>query len=231
MIDGIKQWWQTRRLSKFLSSSNNGWLLYQEGGEYDLKKLHFDEDLDCYYIERAGERLYFEDHISRMGRIMGHPLGLASSQGRAVVNAHDAELATAMDEKTNNKNPVDDDDVMQVGTMRESLHVARIEKDRGNNVDVINPFADLDDHPSIVDLRPTWQLFRRAARPDTPRKAAKNAVEAERAKSGPDLGQIGYVGSLFAAFLLGAITVEFIAGGGASVPSVGIMIEALNVGL
>ncbi|MDR9412763.1 MAG: hypothetical protein RI531_09145, partial [Haloferacaceae archaeon] len=66
-----------------------------------------------------------------------------------------------------------------------------------------------------------------ASSPDTPRKAAKNAVEAERANQGMDFGSLMQIGTIFGAFMLGAITVEYIAGGsgGSSViDGVGLMI-------
>ncbi|MDR9412768.1 MAG: hypothetical protein RI531_09175, partial [Haloferacaceae archaeon] len=63
-----------------------------------------------------------------------------------------------------------------------------------------------------------------------PRKAAKNAIEAERATQGIDLSQLTQIGTIFGAFLLGAITVEFIAGGGGGgvdVGGIGLMITSL----
>ncbi|WP_182013505.1 hypothetical protein [Haloquadratum walsbyi] len=72
-------------------------------------------------------------------------------------------------------------------------------------------------------------LFRHAADPQTPVKAAKNAVEAERAVSSFDLGQLSQIAGLFGAFLLGAITVEFIAGAdsGSGGIDVGLQIASL----
>ena len=214
MIDSVRNWFRDRRLRKFLGSTTHGWLLFQKGREYELKELGYDEALDCYYIQdEDGEDLYFEDELGRMGSLEGVPLGLASSQGRPILNAEDAEHATAFDEKSTDKKPLEDDQVVSVGEMRDSLQVARIERNGATDVEVINPFFDKERETDIVDLRPTFQLFRRSARPDTPRKAAKNAIEAERAKSGPDLGQIGYITTIFSAFFLGAIVTEFIAGG------------------
>jgi len=213
MIDRVRNWFRDRRLRKFLGSTTHGWLLFQKGREYELKELGYDEALDCYFIQdEDGEDLYFEDELGRMGSLEGVPLGLASSQGRPIVDVQDAEHATAFDEKSTDKKPLKDDEVVTVKQMRESLQVARLELDH-TNVEVINPFIDKERETDIVDLRPTFQLFRRSARPDTPRKAAKNAIAAERAKSGPDLGQIGYITTIFSAFFLGAIVTEFIAGG------------------
>jgi hypothetical protein len=213
MIDRIRRWLNDRRLRKFLSSTTHGWLLFQKGREYELKELGYDEALDCYFIQdEDGEELYFEDELGRMGSLEGVPIGLASSQGRPIVDVQDAEHATAFDEKSTDKKPLQDEDVVTVKQMRDSLQVARLELDHAY-VEVINPFIDKERQTDIVDLRPTFQLFRRSARPDTPRKAAKNAIEAERAKSGPDLGQIGYITTIFSAFFLGAIVTEFIAGG------------------
>jgi hypothetical protein len=70
--------------------------------------------------------------------------------------------------------------------------------------------------------------MRHSGTSDLPRKAAENARLAERAAKGTNLGQIGYVGSIFGAFLLGAITVEFIAGGGGG-SSIGVGISMMPV--
>jgi hypothetical protein len=227
----IRGWIRDWHFKKFLNSTSNAWLLWQEGKDYSFKEMAFDESLGAYFIEDdEGEKLYLEDEAGRMGNLEGKPLGLASSQGRPIVNIEDAEHATAFDDKRSDKPPLQDDDHISMGQVRESLQVAHIERGQGQpDVEVINPFFQREDNPQIVDLRPTFQLFRRSARPDTPRKAAKNAVEAERAKSGPDLGQIGFVGTIFGAFLLGAITVEFIAGGGGGGVPVPIILDMMTM--
>jgi hypothetical protein len=66
------------------------------------------------------------------------------------------------------------------------------------------------------------RLFPQESSPDTPRKAADNAVEAERATQGLSMGKVGDWVQIVGSFLMGAITVEFIAGssggGGVDVP-------------
>jgi len=97
---------------------------------------------------------------------------------------------------------------MTVGTL--------VPDDAERKIAIINPFHHTDDEPDIVDVRPTARLFRRAARPDTPRKAAKNAVEAERASQGLDLGTVGQTAMiLMSAFIGGILTyIGTTAGGG-----------------
>jgi hypothetical protein len=71
------------------------------------------------------------------------------------------------------------------------------------------------------------RLFRHGADPNTPKKAATNAIEAERAKSARDLGELLEWGKIAGSFLLGAIVAEYFGGGGGSVPDVSLMIMQL----
>ena len=89
-------------------------------------------------------------------------------------------------------------------------------RDSEKSISIINPFHHIYDEPDIVDVRPVARLFRRSARPDTPRKAAKNAVEAERASQGLDLGTVGQTALILtSAFVGGLLTyIGFTASGG-----------------
>ena len=95
--------------------------------------------------------------------------------------------------------------------IREGFQVGELETDQGL-VSIINPFTDAGG--SVVDLRDVVKGLRHGGTSDLPRKAAENARLAERANSGMDWGPALQYGSLFAAFLLGGIMVEYIAGGG-----------------
>jgi len=95
-------------------------------------------------------------------------------------------------------------------------------KESERSIAIINPFQTIYDEPEIVDVRPVARLFRRSARPDTPRKAAKNAIEAERASQGLDLGTIGQTAliltSAFVGGLLTYIGTTSQGGGGIALP-------------
>jgi hypothetical protein len=62
-----------------------------------------------------------------------------------------------------------------------------------------------------------------------PRKAAKNAVEAERNLEGTDWGEAVTYGAILSAFLLGAISSTYIGGGGGGGGgiNIGLMIQVL----
>jgi len=62
------------------------------------------------------------------------------------------------------------------------------------------------------------------------RRLRQAAAERDRQDTGIDLSQLSQIGTIFGAFLLGAITVEFIAGsgsGGVDVGGIGLMILTL----
>jgi hypothetical protein len=224
----ITDWRINRRKKKLASISNDGWLWVQRGNQYELEQLHRDSDADAYYVERDdGTKEFYEDNIGMMHTWQGVPFGIATDRSRVIADAETAQIAATVDQKEESNELVNEDSVFRLGDIMEHLTVGQIAAQGGQKAIIVNPFHRKDDEPDIVDVRPVTKLMRRAARPDTPRKAAKNAIEAERATKGLGIGgAMDYI-ALISAFLVGAITVEYIAGGGGGgidVGGIGLMI-------
>jgi len=67
----------------------------------------------------------------------------------------------------------------------------------------LNPFVHVDAN-ELVDLRNIGKLFLHDSNPDAPRKAAENALEAERAlEDGYDLSQVVQYGMMVVMLVLG----------------------------
>jgi len=227
----IRQWRINRLKDKLANISNDGWLWVQRGNQYELEELHRDSDADAYYIETDDDtREYYEDNLGMMHSFRGAPFGIATDRARVITDGETAQIATTMDEKEENNELVTEDSVFRLGDIMQHLTVGQIQAPGGGKAIIVNPFHRQADEPDIVDVRPITKLMRRASRPDTPRKAAKNAIEAERATQGIGIGgAMDYI-ALISAFLMGAIVVEFIAGsgsGGVDVGGIGLMILTL----
>ena len=176
-------------------------------------------------VEWDESKEYYEDHAGAMRTLHGIPFGLACDQARPVVDADSAKKVTAVDAKLTDGGDIANESMTWKDVIQR-FQVGYVDRKDGRNW-IVNPFHLREHEDDIVDIRPTMRLFRHASSPDTPRKAAKNAVEAERANAGVDFGSIMQIGTIFGAFILGAITVEYIAGGsgGSSViDNVGLMI-------
>jgi len=227
----IREWRINRLKDKLANVSNDGWLWVQLLELVLVAPLHRDSDADAYYIETDDEtREYYEDNLGMMHSFRGAPFGIATDRARVITDGETAQIATTITEKDQNNELVTEDSVFRLGDIMKHLTVGQIQAPGGGKAIIVNPFHRQADEPDIVDVRPITKLMRRASRPDTPRKAAKNAIEAERATQGIDLSQLSQIGTIFGAFLLGAITVEFIAGsgsGGVDVGGIGLMILTL----
>ena len=165
-----------------------------------------------------------------MHSFRGAPFGIATDRARVITDGETAQIATTMDQKDENNELVTEDSVFRLGDIMEHLTVGQIQAPGGGKAIIVNPFHRQADEPDIVDVRTITKLMRRASRPDTPRKGAKNAIEAERATQGIDLSQLSQRGRIVGAGRMGAITVEFIAGsgsGGVDVGGIGLMILTL----
>jgi hypothetical protein len=217
MFRGLKKRLAQRRLQKFLSFASHGWLLVQRGRNYKLYPMERDNDADSYIVETEDGKEYYEDNLGMMRTLNGHPFGIATERGRPIVDAETAETAVAMDEKDDESKRLSPDSVVKIEDVMNHMTVGTLHpRDSDRSVAIINPFHLVEDEPDIVDVRPTARLFRRAARPDTPRKAAKNAVEAERASQGLDLGTIGQTALILTSAMVGGILtyIGTTAGGG-----------------
>ncbi|HKJ86545.1 MAG TPA: hypothetical protein VKA06_10745 [Spirochaetia bacterium] len=217
MIEGLKWWRARRRFNKFLSFSEQGWLLVQSGKTYTLYPLNRDTDADAFYIETDDGREYYEDNLGMIRSLNGFPFGIATDRGRPIVDAEAAKTAAAMDQKDDEDRQLTEDSHLKVSDIMQHMTVGELHpRDSEKSISIINPFHHIHDEPDIVDVRPVARLFRRSARPDTPRKAAKNAVEAERASQGLDLGTVGQTALILtSAFVGGLLTyIGFTASGG-----------------
>ena len=210
-----------RAMAKVLQASADGWLLIQQGQRYLLREVEHDNGAITASID---EETHHWEGDDMMHSLAGVPFGLAVAGPASVV---DAETAAAVEHL--NPEPevpaLEADEELAAHQIRDRLQVGQVETEQGV-VSLINPFTAVDGR--ITDLRGIVRAMRHSGTSDLPRKAAENARLAERAAKGTNLGQIGYVGSIFGAFLLGAITVEFIAGGGGG-SSIGVGISVMPV--
>ena len=219
-------------ISWVLSANKDGWVLTQRGNKYSLDQLGRDAESEKFKIvndetETETEEI-IEDRLGKMHNFAGVPLGLRNESQRPIVDIESAEVAQAADEKVTDGGRISPEDMISIGDMQKHLMIGSMETDSGNSIRYINPFIDTHGH-DIVDLRETMRLFRHAADPQTPVKAAKNAVEAERAVSSFDLGQLSQIAGLLGAFLLGAITVEFIAGSNSGAGGIDVGLQIVSM--
>ena len=209
-------WLRPRMLRKILNSHAEGWLIIQRGQRYTMQPaVHADGGLTV----EIGEETHHFERPEMMHDLMGVPLGLGLVGPTTLV---DVEAAASMEhlEEQEDVPTISDDDQLSVEEVRQDFQVGELETDDGL-VSIINPFTDAGG--TVVDLRHVVKGLRHGGTSDLPRKAAENARLAERANKGMDWGPALQYGSLFAAFLLGGIMVEYIAGGGGG--------GSLNVGL
>ena len=211
-------WLRPRVLRKVLNSNPEGWLIIQRGQRYTIQPA---EHADGGLTVEIGEETHHYERPEMMHDLMGVPVGLALAGPSSLV---DVEAAASMEhlEQQQDVPSLSEHEQLSVAELRESLHIGELETDDGL-VSIINPFTDAGG--TVVDLRDVVKGLRHGGTSDLPRKAAENARLAERANSGMDWGPALQYGSLFAAFILGGIMVEYIAGGssGGSL-SVGLML-------
>jgi|AKVG01.1.fsa_nt_gi hypothetical protein len=204
-------------------SASDGWLMVQRGNKYELEAAEYRSDADAYVVtDEEGEEQFFEDSAGLMHTFRGVPLGIATDEARPIVDGDTAQVATAAGEKMTDGGVLTSDQQLSVNDVRKRLKVGEVNTQYGS-VHIVNPFHRKDDEPDIVDLREAVRLFPNKTSPDTPRKAADNAVEAERATGGLDVGQLTDWVQIVGSFLMGAIVTEYIAGssgggGGVEIP-------------
>lgn len=212
-----------RALRWALNGTSDAWLLIQSGNSYELVEADYESDAGAYVVEHDGDEQYYEDVAGMMRDLEGVPLGLANDDARVIVDAETAKAATAADVKVEDRGELAPDAELSIDEIKNSMNVGTYQTANGP-AHIINPFHRVRDEPGVVDLEAVTTVLEHGGRPDTPRKTAENAVEAERATQGFGLGEltswVKYVGS----FLMGAIAVEYIAsssgGGGVELPVV-----------
>lgn len=212
-----------RALRWALNGTADAWLLVQSGNSYELVEAEYESDAGAYVVELDGAEQYYEDVGGMMGQLEGVPFGLANDDARVIVDADTAAAATAADAKVEDRGEIPRDAELSIDELRESMTVGTFETADGP-AQIINPFHRASDEPDVVDLSSITRVMKHAGAPDAPRKAADNAVEAERATQGMSLGTLTDWVKIVGSFLMGALVVEYISGssggGGVEVPLV-----------
>ena len=150
---------------------------------------------------------YFEDVAGQMRQLDGVPVGLAADDSRLIVDAETAKTATALDATVEDRGVLTPEEKLSVSEIMNSMKVGTVQTANGVS-HLINPFHAAEDEPDIVDVRPVVRLFSNDTAPDTPRKSAENAVEAERAVKGLNVGKLGDWVRFAASFWRGGTTGE-----------------------
>jgi hypothetical protein len=214
--------------------SGGDWVLKPVGGtRYKLEVVEYDDAEGKAW--RVGDdddpdREYYDDHGGRMRTLFGKSFGLAVEDIAAVVDPVDAKLGELEDQKATDGGQVSSQSEFTLEELRDRAHIGTAEQTVADGVmrriEFINPFVAVDDERdsnTIVDVRDAVTLLSKNASPETARKTAENAAAAERAFD--DWGELKRNASLIAAFMMGAIVTEFIAGsGGGGAPSVSLSI-------
>jgi len=220
--DGAAKW-----LVKKGIRAGGDWILKPVGGtQYDLEPVdyedaegkawrHGDDDDD--------ERQYYDDHGGRMRTLFGRSFGLLADEDiSAIVDSVDCTIGKAEAEKATDGGELKDDAQAVLEDLQDRAHIGTTEKRNTTGestviqrIDYINPFVELDgelDRGVVVDVRDAVSVLSQNGSPETPRKTAENAAAAERAFE--DWGELKRNASLIAAFMMGAIVTEFVAGSG-----------------
>lgn len=200
-------------LKQVFKSNGEGWALVQEGNAYSLEPLTRADDSDAWYIGDKNDASWKEDPADLMHSIYGVPLGLCLDEFRPMVDVSTASIAEGAAEKVPDGGDIrpqtyqtESGELVDLGLtmsdIKERLLVGRL--NAGNReIHYVNPFVPSTDIPDFVDLRNITQLFATDEKSDTPRKAAKNAQEAERAFD--SYGGLKETGKAIAYVMVGAI--------------------------
>jgi hypothetical protein len=202
-------------------SSADGWLLIQSGNPYTLEPAEYQPDANAYVVGDGEDKRFFEDRAGLMHSWRGVPLGLVTDSDRPIVDIDTAATAAGADQKITDGGELAANTKLSVQQIANRLKVGEVNTQYGTS-HIVNPFHAVEDEPDVVDLRPATRLFPSETDPDTPRKAADNALEAERATEGLSMGNLTDWVQIVGSFLMGAIVAEYIAGssggGGVDVP-------------
>jgi len=217
-------------LKRILKSNKTGWCLSQYGNQYELEPLAWDDDENAYHVkgQSEDERDYIEDENALMLSLLGVPFGLRLASYRVMADIESATAGHEVAERVADGGELEDDESLSLDDIKERLVIGTREEGNVKHV-YANPFKKDSDSDRIVDLRQITSVLSNQARTDTPRKAAKNAIEAERAIEDGGWGNIATHGMILAAFILGAVVASYFPGGGGGAPdvSIGIISYAL----
>jgi len=200
-MNRIKRWWTDRHLRKALRANAEGWVLTQRGNEYQIEPITREQDTGMYKTVDSEE--YIEDHSGMMHTLKGVPFGLRRDDSRPVVDVVAAQVAQGAAAKLPDGGTITADDTFTIEEISERLLVGKFRNDHGEVIHYLNPFVHVDTD-ELVDLRNIGKLFLHDSNPDAPRKAAENALEAERAlDEGYNLSEIARYGMMIALLVLG----------------------------
>jgi len=200
-MNRLTRWWADRRIRRALRSNGEGWVLTQRGNEYRIEPITREEDTGMYKTEDSDD--YIEDNAGMMHTLMGVPFGLRRDDSRPVVDVVAAQVGEGAASKLPDGGTISAEDTFTIEEISERLLVGKFRNDHGEVIHYLNPFVHIDSD-ELVDLRNIGKLFLHDSNPDAPRKAAENALEAERAlDDGYDLSQIVQFGMMVVFLVLG----------------------------
>ena len=222
-------------LRQILRGNKDGWVFVQRGKTYALEPLERDDDTDAWTTKHDDEEEteWLTDPADKLHTWHGVPIGLALEGQRPMVDVETTAAAEGAAQKTTDGGQLQATEQFSLEELQEQLVVGDLtlqQEGAGSTVvRYINPFTDLP-REQFVDLRPITKLLRYDAGSDIPRKAAKNATEAEQALDGgtSDLWEFGKAAGYI---MIGAICtyIGVTGGGGGGGTSVGLMIAAMGV--
>jgi hypothetical protein len=196
-------------------SSDDGWLMVQSGNRYALEPAEYRPDANAYVVGSGEDERFFEDRAGLMHSWRGVPVGMVTDSDRPIVDIDTASTAAGADQKMTDGGKLAASSKLSVEEIANRLKVGEVDTQYGTS-HIVNPFHRVEDEPDVVDLRPATRLFPSETDPDTPRKAADNALEAERATDGLNVGKLTDWVQIVGSFLMGAIVTEYIAGSSAA---------------
>lgn len=197
-------------LKKILRTNRElGWLLIQKGNNYELEPVA-ERNGDTVWVEDEETGDAYDDPSGLMQTLYGVPIGMVREPFRPIGDVATADAGNAMEARPDG-GELKEDDQLTPEQIRDRMIVGY---ERGEPEDdtfvYVNPYKEEPNTPELTDLRNISQAISFAGKSDTPRKAAQNAKEAERAFE--RFGSLKSQAGLLAAFILGAITTEYIAG-------------------
>lgn len=187
-------------LKNIIRSNPDGWVLEQQGEQYKLKELTYDEGADQYRIGSKNDAEY-KDEVGLMHTFNGTPLGLSLKGKRPMVDIETAAAAERASTMIPDGGQLAPDQDLEVEELQNRLGVGKLHGPQ-RTVQYVNPFVDVDKE-NLVDLRNITKLLRYNSDSDTPRKTAKNQAEAERAFD--KYGGLKRNASLLAAAMVGGV--------------------------
>lgn len=213
----------------------DAWVLVQRGNGYELEPAEYDAaDSKAYMVgdDDEEEREYFDDEHGLMKTLWKTPFGLAYEGQSAISDITAATVGREYGDLATDGGPREEDEQFTLDELKDFAHVGTLEKSYGDvkhRVEYINPFASVPEGREIVDVRGVVNLLKNNGSPETPRKTAENAAQAERAFDG--MRGLKQSASMIAAAMVGGLLVYLgmSSGGGGGGTSVGLMVNAVGL--